>query len=579
MNSRTTLFLIVLVALVGGLVLWDQYKGTTTERHQLKSKRIVDFDPRDVTGIDLVRSNQTIVLEKTGDNWNLKQPLAARADASAVNSILDELEFAERTRTLTEKELEGVSLTDFGLDAPVIRVTLHSKKRPIGLLIGRETPTKDALYIQVEGRKEVYIGRKSVQERLSETVDAIRSRAAIEFTPPAVTRLEIKAADRIIEVSRAAVTTNVETRWTLTRPLVARANQGKVSELLADLDALRIQDFVSEDPKDVHTYQLDEPDREVTVFAGDTGQTLVLGKPLTNDAAKVYAKLKAGNSIFTVSTDVTKKFAAQINDLRDPRVLTFPEDAVKGIEILRGPDKIALTGDDKGWNITTPIAVAGDTAAIRQFLRDLGSVRATQFVADVATDLDRYGLAAPGMTVSLWGEGTNLLAQLLVGGFDAGSGVRYVKRADEPFVYGVESNALDRIPDNYGVLRTRQIFDLKPDQITKLVAGNVIVARDAPGKWKLVEPPQGVLNVDGLQNLLALLCRLQGEEFGRARTEQDAGLGATIKVTIGDTTHWLSVAKDGQAAADTCELTFKLSEPVVQTLTKELAAAPAQPGH
>jgi len=39
------------------------------------------------------------------------------------------------------------------------------------------------------------------------------------------------------------------------------------------------------------------------------------------------------------------------------------------------------------------------------------------------------------------------------------------------------------------------------------------------------------------------------------------------------------VAKDGQAAADTCELTFKLSEPVVQTLTKELAAAPAQPGH
>src|SRR5258706_12121344 len=127
MNSRTTLFLIVLLALFGGFVLWDHYKGTTTERHQAKSKRIVDFDPKEVTGIDLVRSNQTIILERSSDNWDLKQPLAARADASAVNSILDELEFAERARTLTEKELQGVSLADFGLDAPVIRVTLHSK--------------------------------------------------------------------------------------------------------------------------------------------------------------------------------------------------------------------------------------------------------------------------------------------------------------------------------------------------------------------------------------------------------------------------------------------------------------------
>src|SRR6266404_5007833 len=103
MNSRTTLFLIVLVACVGGFVLWDHSKGTTTEGHQSKSKRIVDFDPKDVTSIDLVRSNQTIILEKSGDNWDLQQPLTAHADASAVNSILDELEFAERMRTITEK--------------------------------------------------------------------------------------------------------------------------------------------------------------------------------------------------------------------------------------------------------------------------------------------------------------------------------------------------------------------------------------------------------------------------------------------------------------------------------------------
>ncbi len=565
MNTRTTLFLAVLLAIVGGLALWDHYKGASTEQRVSRSKRVIEFDPKDITGIELVRSNQTIVLEKSGDLWDLKKPLAARADASAVNAILDELEFAERTRSIAGKELEGVSLADYGLDTPALRVTLRGKKQPITLLVGRETPTKDALYLQVEGRKEVCVVRKSIAERFGQTVESLRSRAAIEFTPSAVTRLEINAAGRVIELARAPAVTNVVSRWTLTRPLVARADQDKVSELLSDLEELRIQDFVSEDPKDVHTYGLDEPEREVTVFSGDTGKTLVLGKPLTNDASKVYAKLKAANSIFTVSADAAKKFAAPVNDLRDRRVLAFDDEAVAGIEILRGADAIRLTHATNGWTLTAPVALAADDGAIRQFLRDLGELRATEFVADVAPDLDRYGLAVPATTVSLLGDGTNLVAQLLVGGLDAGNALRFVKRTDEPFVYGVETNALDRIPAHYGVFRSRQVFDLKPNQITKLAAGPVTVARDSDGKWKLVEPAQGVLDADKLQHLLDAFCQLRAESFGAGKTENLTGV--KLQASIGETTHWLTVAPDGQAEADACELSFRLEPPVVQTLT------------
>jgi hypothetical protein len=574
MNTRTTLFLVVLVAVVGGFVLWDHYKGTTTEQRVSKSKRLVEFDPKDITGIDLIRSNQTIVLEKSGELWDLKQPLLARADAGAVNAILDELEFAERTRTIAGKELDGVSLADFGLDAPAIRVTLHSKKRPLALLVGRETPTKDALYVQVEGRKEVLVARKSIADRLGQSVESLRSRTAVEFTPSAVTRLEVKVGDRVIELSRAPTVTNVVSRWTLTRPLIARADQDKVSELLSDLEGLRIQDFVSEDPKDVHTYALDEPEREVTVFSGDTGKTLVLGQPLTNDASKVYAKLKASPSIFTVSADAAKKFNTQINDLRDRRVLVFDDEAVTGIEILRGTDAIQLRSGTNGWTLTAPVALAADDGAVRQFLRDLGELRATEFVADVAHDLDRYGLAVPAVTVSLLSGETNVLAQLLVGGLDAGSAIRFVKRADEPFVYGVETNALGRVPGQYGVFRARQVFDLKPDQVTKLQSGSVTVARDPDGKWKLVEPAQGVLDADKLQHVLAAFCQLHAESFGTGKTESLTG--TKLQAGIGDTTHWLVVTPDGQAEADVCELSFRLDPPVVQTLTNTfVTTAPA----
>jgi hypothetical protein len=574
MNTRTTLLLVLILAAVGGFVWWDHHKGTTTEERETKSKRIVEFDPADVTGLDLVRSNQTIGLVKSGNNWEIKQPLAVRADAGAVNAILDALEFAERQRTIGEQELKGVNLADYGLDAPRYRVTLHSKKRPVALLFGRETPTKEALYVRVEGRKDVFVTRKSIEEQLNVSLEDLRSRVALEFLPAAATRIEIKLTDRIVELAKSAA----EPRWTIARPLAARADQTKVAEWLNDLSALRIQDFISEDPKDLHGAQLDEPEREVSVFVGDAGQTLLFGKTLTNDTAKIYAKLKSGNSIFTVSAEAARKLSVQLNDLRDARVLAFKPADVQGIEISRNGEKLALSRAANGWRLTAPLALPADDPSVARFLGELGELHAKQFVADVATDLDRYGLATPALTVTLLGDGTNVLAQLLAGGADPSNGVRYAKSATEPFIYGVELPAIDKIPANYAAFRSRRVFDLKPDQITKLEVGPVTVARAAQGKWQLVAPTQGALDTDSVNHLVELLSELRAESFGRAMTDGDAALGTTIRVTVGDATHWLSIASDRQAAADSCELTFELAPAVVQTLTKPLVATPPPAG-
>ena len=93
MNSRKTLFLVVLAVIVGGLVVWDHFKGTTTTDREVQGKHILNIDTKQVSHFELARSNQTIVLERTGDNWDIKQPIAVRADFSAVSSTLADLEF------------------------------------------------------------------------------------------------------------------------------------------------------------------------------------------------------------------------------------------------------------------------------------------------------------------------------------------------------------------------------------------------------------------------------------------------------------------------------------------------------
>jgi len=483
MKSRTTLVLVFVALVIGGLAAIDYYQGTSTQELQSKSKRVLDFQSKDIIGLKIDLTNHVYTLERSGDQWQLKQPLDVRANYSTVSSILDELEFAERNRSIAEKELEGLTPKDFGLQNPRVRLTLTKKKGSMILLIGNETPTKDAVYAQLQGKKNVLVVSKSIYERLDRTLDDRDGLAVIDFQPASATRIEIKSSDRVIEVAKSAVTTNAEPRWALTRPLVARADPRKVSELLSDLNGLRVTDFVSEDPKDIHPYQLDEPEREVTVWTGESGKTLQIGRASTNDPGKVYAKLKSIDSIYTVPFASVRKLAIQANDVRDAQVLAFSESDVHGIEVLHGMDKISFVRTDSTWSIAAPVVAVADDAAVEQLLRHLGGLSARQFTADVATDLDKYGLAAPLATVTLRGDGTNLLGQLLVGALDASNTVRFVKRVDEPFVYGVDTNIVGWLPTNYLALRARALVGLKADQITKLTIekkpGKVTLQRDA----------------------------------------------------------------------------------------------------
>ena len=205
MKYRTTYVLLMLMALVGVFVWWDSMKGTTTDQAEANRKRLLDFKSADVVHIELVRSNQTVVLEKAGDRWDIKRPIAVRASGSAVSSLLSDLEFAERDRTLTEKDLRGVNLADFGLGEPRLRATLQTKKALVTVLVGRETPTKEAVYVQIAGQKSVAVTPKSLVDRLETKLDDLRDRTVMDVSPVNVTRIEIKG-ERSVELTKTTAT-------------------------------------------------------------------------------------------------------------------------------------------------------------------------------------------------------------------------------------------------------------------------------------------------------------------------------------------------------------------------------------
>lgn len=584
MKSRTTIILVFLALIIGGFAYWDYKKGTSTEQAKEKAKRLLDFKAADVTRLELVRSNETIVAEKTGEHWEIKKPLAVKADDSALGAVLDQLEFAERERTFNENDITSARLADYGLAAPQLQVSMRGKKGDVLVLFGSETPTKEAVYVQVQGQKTVALVRKDLFERANASLDSLRNRKVMDFVSTAATRLEIKTADRMLELAKSAAKPGAEPRWAIVKPIQTRADQQKTGDLLNDLNGLRVQDFVSEDSKEMHTYQLDDPQSEVTVWTGDKGQTFLIGRSPTNDTSKVYAKLKSADSIFTVSADNAKKFALQVNDLRDTRLLTFTENSLHAIEVARGADKVTLTRTGRIWNVAGPVRVTAEESVVQDLMRRLNELTTTQFVADVATDLGKYGLAAPLLTVTLQGEGTNILAQLLVGSSDAAGKTRYVKRGDEPFVYGVEKNILNWIPTSRLTCRARRVADLKVDQVGKLTVeragSSVVVGRGLDKKWKMIEPPQGVLDNDRLQRVLDVIGFLQAEEILREGIDNLVEYGldkpeAKFTIESSGKTYILQLGKAGNADATFASwsdpsLVFTLGSATVGTLTNSL---------
>ena len=209
----------------------------------------------------------------------------------------------------------------------------------------------------------------------------------------------------------------------------------------------------------------------------------------------------------------------------------------------------------------------------------------------MATDLDKYGLAAPLATVSLHGEGSNMVAQLLVGGMDASNSVRFVKRVGEPFVYGVETNIAGWLPTNSLMLRTHELASLKTDQVTKLMvenmSGKVTLQRDADRKWKLLEPAQGVIDNDTLQRVLDEFASLHAEEFVREGRDNLAEYGldqpeVTLTATAGDKTYTLALGKSQgterkYALWSDPLLVFTVWTSRANTLSRDIVKQPNQP--
>ncbi len=291
----------------------------------------------------------------------------------------------------------------------------------------------------------------------------------------------------------------------MTRPLLARADKDRIADALEKLQALRVVQFVSDDPKaDLESFGLQPPELELALANGtNTIALLQFGKGATNDASQIYARRSGINSVFTVASESVASWRASVKDFRDPHLLAS----------RTNPDQIEIYGEDNfvlqrhgsnDWRIASQ-NIPADTALVNEFIHGLVGMQIVQFVKDVVTapDLPGYGLATPKRQVILKSTVTTtagvtnvILAQLFFGTTQEDK--VFARRSDEDFVYAVKLAELQRLPWASWQFRERRIWNFSENDVAGLTihqgGKTQQLLNNGTNVWSLASGSQGIIN-------------------------------------------------------------------------------------
>jgi hypothetical protein len=241
-------------ALKGGddtVVLVSAFQETSFNREPfaLRDKKILKFDREQADSLALARGGNAIELSRSESEWKVVAPVTARSDYSAVEGFLTRLSSANMSR-LVEENADAAALAKYGLDTPVMTVTVGAGSARSVLQIGRTE--SDQTYAKDASRPLVFTVDTTLQADLTKGFDEYRKKELFEFRPFLLDRLravlDAPGGPKTYEFEKVAPAKAGEPEsWKVTRidGGTHTADTTAMDDLLNKLVAIRAESFVS----------------------------------------------------------------------------------------------------------------------------------------------------------------------------------------------------------------------------------------------------------------------------------------------------------------------------------------------
>ena len=517
MRFRTTLVLFALTAALVVFIKFYETKRPNTEEANRRAQNVINFERDKIDGVVIQNGEERIELKRADKKWRLESPVKDLADGSTVDSLLFDLEDWKKDATISGKEIEADKsrMAEYGVAKAKLRLKLQGADAPPGILFGNNAALEGKTYVRLENSKDVFLAAQSIKNQISKKPEEFRDRKLTDTVATQVIRLSLKTAAGEMELQKQA------DHWQIVKPLRARADDQKVNDLIAQITTSRIAQFVADDAGDLHPYGLTEPRGTVTIFTADDkqGQILQIGGVPEKEKDQVYVRFAPRKFVYTLPNKIETILSTRPNDLRDRHLVRFDQNQLDRITIdVPGKTKTVLSRKDQNWTIVNRNNRLANAAEARRLIDLLAGEQVTNFVADVASDLPKYGLDKPQLTVTLSSfasentaetkAGEHPLATIAFGKID-GENI-FARVGEEPFVVAVHRSTLDNIFADPLQWQDLTIFKFKPEQIHRLALftdheQSLIRGPNNQWEWVTGDGPINTVTVQSLVNTLASL--------------------------------------------------------------------------
>ena len=411
---------------------------------------------RRINAIGLRRPGQPYLkLAREPGGWMITQPLAARADETAVATLLDALEEAHIARFVwpapdRPDDAGGdrpSQLSRFGLaeeSEQGVQLQFWMAGDPVGRRIRLGTPVETLpghVHALAEDGPAVVAVTNTLYALARQPVAALRDKRILVFVPDALDMITVQGVEPPLALRRGA-----EKDWELTSPVAGPAESGQVAILLEALLALRAAGFEPADPAAVGTegaVQVDLAGRAAAwrlVRAGGSGVAEATVRiSLTNEAAA-----------YQVPTSQWARVDALLRcpaAFRSRTLVRLPAEGIRRLAV-KWADGTQETVEREGnagasWRSSAPDR-AINRVALDSWLQQLAHLRASRIASlgtDAGTGLDLRGFDAPQVEVTIDLTAQDRLRRILIVGGPAPGGGRLamVKGDDTVFVLDAET--------------------------------------------------------------------------------------------------------------------------------------------
>jgi hypothetical protein len=515
-NSSTYLYLAVFLGLICYLTFIDKKIPGTAEQEKADNE-VFNLEPMDVTGLEISNVHGLFIFKKDNNHWEIEKPVVTLADSPTVESVLAQIASAtpQRIIKIDGSDKDADNLKEWGLlPKPAERVVIHTKNKQYVLLLGRKTAISDSVYARASERKNesVRVIPFTVKQALQKDLSDFRSRNVFDFEPDKAIKIATHVADTATTPGQQCEIEWKDKHWTLQMPLVARASDQEVSNLVTKILATRIVDFVTDDASNLSQYGLTSPIATLSVtLSPDEDLVLQIGGPVPDKPDQVYAQRLKSNSVFTLTRASVDELLKAVPNVRDKRVMSFDPGKAISLTVSLPGHKVQVEKTDDLWSTVGDAPGRADVAKVTDMLSKLSQLETTPTLKDSVTDLKPFGLDKPIGKITVTESKTGPGLTLFIGKTE--NNLTYVRNSAEPFIYTIPSTALGFLSATNLETRDMKVisFDYKKVKsltITPYGKPSITLVRSEGGTWSVANMKDRMVDSTQADTQVSLLAQL-----------------------------------------------------------------------